>query len=141
MTMHHFWAQNGPLISNKISFRKSVNEPCFFYSCLPTCQKLQSDINLLLKYWWFKNTEISLAESHFCLYLRTRFFPRINFRRMLMNHKNFGFTKISKLMTCFLKMSKNHVFGPFLTIFTWSGFFPKNPVLSHTTIYRLLPLC
>ena len=47
-------------------FRKPVNEPCFFYSCLSTCQKSKSDINLLVKYWWFKNTEISLAESHFC---------------------------------------------------------------------------
>ena len=54
-------------------FRKPVNEPCFFYSCLSTCQKSKSDINLLVKYWWFKNTEISLAESHFFLYLRTRF--------------------------------------------------------------------
>ena len=60
-------------------FRKPVNEPCFFYSCLPTCQKSKSDINLLVKYWWFKNTEISLAESHFCLYLRTRFFPSMQF--------------------------------------------------------------
>ena len=60
-------------------FRKPVNEPCFFYSCLSTCQKSKSDINLLVKYWWFKNTEISLAESHFCLYLRTRFFPSMQF--------------------------------------------------------------
>ena len=29
------------------------------------CQK--SDINLLLNYWWLKNTEISLAECHFWL--------------------------------------------------------------------------
>ena len=60
-------------------FRKPVNEPCFFHSCLSTCQKSKSDINLLVKYWWFKNTEISLAESHFCLYLRTRFFPSMQF--------------------------------------------------------------
>ena len=59
--------------------RKPVNEPYYFYSCLSTCQKSKSDINLLVKYWWFKNTEISLAESHFCLYLRTRFFPSIQF--------------------------------------------------------------
>ena len=31
-------------------FRKPVNEPCFFYSCLSTCQKSKSDINLLVKY-------------------------------------------------------------------------------------------
>ena len=42
-------------------------EPCFFHSCLSTCLKLKSDINLLVKYWQLKNTEISLAESHFWL--------------------------------------------------------------------------
>ena len=41
--------------------------------------KNQSGINLLVKYWWFKNTEISLAESHFCFYWRTRFFPSMQF--------------------------------------------------------------
>ena len=29
-------------------FRKPVNEPCSFHSCLSTCQKPKSDINLLL---------------------------------------------------------------------------------------------
>ena len=48
-------------------FRKPVNEPCFFHLCLSTCQKSKSDINLLVKYWWLKNTEISLAESNFWL--------------------------------------------------------------------------
>ena len=46
---------------------KMVNEPCFFHSCLSTCQKSKTNINLLLKYWRLKNTEISLAESHFRL--------------------------------------------------------------------------
>ena len=50
MTMHHFWAQSGPFTSNKFFFRKPVNEPCFFYSCWPTCQKSKSDINLLVTY-------------------------------------------------------------------------------------------
>ena len=48
-------------------FRKPVNEPCFFQSCLSTCQKSKSDVNLLVKYWWLKNTEFSLVESHFWL--------------------------------------------------------------------------
>ena len=60
-------------------FRKAVNEPCFFFSCLSTCQKSKSDINPLVRYWWFEKTEISLDESHFCLYLRTRFFPNMQF--------------------------------------------------------------
>ena len=53
---------------NEIFFTKSVNKPCFFHSCLSTCQKSKSDIHLLMKYWpLIKNTEISLAESHFWL--------------------------------------------------------------------------
>ena len=47
--------------------RKLVNEPCFFHSCLSKCQKSKPDIDLLVKYWWLKNTDISLAESHFWL--------------------------------------------------------------------------
>ena len=79
MRMCNFWVQNGPFPQMRIFFRKPANEPCFFYSCLSTCQKSKSNINLLVKYWWFKNTEISLAESHFCLYLKTRFFPSMQF--------------------------------------------------------------
>ena len=67
MRMHNFWAQNGPFPQMRIFFRKPVNEPRFFHSCLSTCQKSKSDINLLVKYWRLKNTEISLAESHFWL--------------------------------------------------------------------------
>ena len=42
--MRNFWAQM------RIFFRKPVNEPCSFHSCLSTCQKSKSDINLLVKY-------------------------------------------------------------------------------------------
>ena len=49
--------------------RKTVNEPCFFYPFLSTCQKSNSGINLLKKYFGLNNTEISLDESHFCFYL------------------------------------------------------------------------
>ena len=30
--------------------RKPVNEPCFFHTCLSTCQKSKSDINLLISF-------------------------------------------------------------------------------------------
>ena len=50
MRMCNFWAQNGPFPQMRIFFRKPANEPCFFYSCLSTCQESKSDINLLLKY-------------------------------------------------------------------------------------------
>ena len=63
MRMCNFWAQNGPFPQMRTFFRKPANEPCFFHSCLSRSQKL----NLLVKYWWVKNTEISLAENHFCL--------------------------------------------------------------------------
>ena len=62
-----FLGQNGLFPQMRIFFRKLVNKPCFFHACLSTCQKSKSDINLLVKYWRLKNTEISLAESHFWL--------------------------------------------------------------------------
>ena len=74
-----FWGPEWPISPNENFFRKPVHEPCFFYSCLSTCQKSKLDINLLLKYWWLNNSEISLAESHFAFNLRIRFFPRMQF--------------------------------------------------------------
>ena len=56
-----------PISPSENFFKKPVNESCFFHSCLSICQKSKSDINILLKYWRLKNTEISLAESHFWL--------------------------------------------------------------------------
>ena len=69
-----FLGPKWPIFPNENFFRKPVNEPCFFHSCLSTYQKSKSDINLLEKYWRLKNTEISLAEN-----LRTRFFPSMQF--------------------------------------------------------------
>ena len=62
-----FLGPKWPISPNENFFRKPVNKPCFFHSYLSTCRKSKSDINLLVKYWWLKNTKISLAESHFCL--------------------------------------------------------------------------
>ena len=80
-------------------FRKPFHETCFFHSCLFTCQKSKSDINLLVKYWQLKNTEISLAECHFGYNLRTRFTQTCSFFRMLMNHKSFHFTQILHMLS------------------------------------------
>ena len=111
---------------NENFFRKPVNEPCFFHSCLSTCQKSKSDINLLVKYWWLKNTEISLAESHFGYNLRTRFFTSIQFSQILMNHKNFHFTQIpDKTKGVILKTMLWGHFWSFFVIFTRWGFFSK----------------
>ena len=62
-----FLGPKWPISPNENFFSKPDNKPCFFYSCLSVCQKSKSDINLLVKYWWLKNTETSLAESHFWL--------------------------------------------------------------------------
>ena len=63
-----------------------------------------------------------------------------SFRRMLMNLKNFHLTQIPDKTndTIFLKSPKILFWGHFwsiLVIFAWWGFFPKNPALSHITIY------
>ena len=62
-----FLGPKWPIFPNENSFRKPVNKPCSFHSCLSISQKSKSDINVLRKYWQLKNTEISLAEIHFWL--------------------------------------------------------------------------
>ena len=80
LRMCHFWAQNSPFPQMSFFFffffKKPANEPFFFHSYLSTCQKPNSDINLLVKYSRLKNTEISLAESHFWLWLKNKIFPK-----------------------------------------------------------------
>ena len=44
-----FLGPKWPISPTDNFFRKPVNEPCFFYSCLSTCQISKSDINLLVK--------------------------------------------------------------------------------------------
>ena len=53
-----FLGPKWPICPNKNFFGKPVHRPCSFHSCLSACQKSKSDINLLIKYWWLKNTEI-----------------------------------------------------------------------------------
>ena len=65
MRMCHFWAQNGSLAQMRIFSGNLLIKPCSVHSCLSTCHKSKSDINLVIKYWRLKNNEISLAESHF----------------------------------------------------------------------------
>ena len=76
MRMRNFWTQNGPFPQMRSFFRKPVNEPCSSHSCLSTCQKSKSDITLFVKYWWLKNTEISLVESCFWLLLENQIFHK-----------------------------------------------------------------
>ena len=114
--MSNFWAQNGPFPRMIIFFRKPVNEPCFFHSGLSTCQKSKSDVNLFVKYWQLKNTEISFIESHFLVITwEPEFSQACSFRRMLMNHKNFHFRQILDKTkdVIFLKSPKTMFFGHF----------------------------
>ena len=139
LRMHHFLGPKWPISPNEHFFRKPINEPCFFHSCLSTCQKSKSDINLLMKYWQLKNTEIWLAESHFVLTWEPDFSQACSFHRMSMNHKNFRFTQIPDKTNdmIFLKSSKTLFLGhfwPFLVIFAWWRFFPKNPAVTHNYI-------
>ena len=83
-----------PIYPNQNFFRKPVDKPCSFHSRLHTSQKSKWDINLLMKYWWLMNTEISLAEHHFWLTGEPDFSQACSFHRTLMSHKNFCFTQI-----------------------------------------------
>ena len=69
-----------------------------------------------------------------------------SFCRMLMDHKNFRFTPIPDKTNdlIFLKSPETLFLGHFwlfLVIFAWGGIFPKNPAVSHTTIYGNLTPC
>ena len=129
-----------PISPNKNFFRKPVNEPCFFYSCLSTCQKSKSDINLLVKYWRLKNTG---REPFLAITWEPDFSQACSFRRMLMNHKNFDFTQIPDKTNAviFLKIPKTKFLAHFWPFLPDGDFFLKNSALSHTTIYGPLTLC
>ena len=120
-------------------FRKPVNNLCSFHSCLSTCQILKSGVDLLKKYWWLKNTEISLTKGHFLLTWEPDFYQACSFHRMLMNYNNCRFTPISdKTNNIFLKSPKTLFLGhflPFLVIFAWWEFLSKNLALSRIIIY------
>ena len=126
-----------PICPNVNFFRKPVNKPCFFDSCLSTCQKSKSDISEILtikEYWNLIGEEPFLAITW-----GPDFFQACSFHRMLMNHKNFRFTQIPDKNNnmIFLKSSKTLFWGhfwAFLVTFARSGFFQKNPALSHTSI-------
>ena len=108
-----------------------------FLSFMPisTCQKSKSDINLLVKYWRLKITEISLAKRDFWLTWEPDFSQEYSFCRMSINHKNFHFTQILDKTNdvIFLKIPETMFLGhfwPFLVTFTLWGFFPTNLYMS-----------
>ena len=136
-----FLGPKWPISPNENFFRKPVNEPCFFHSCLSTCQKSKSDINLLVKYWQLKNTEISLAKPFLAITREPGFSQARSFSSMLINHKNFHLTQIPDKTNdmSFLKSQKNLFLGhfwTFLVIFAQWGFFPNYLAQSHITIWN-----
>ena len=88
-----------------------------------------SEILAIKEYWNLIGWEPFLAITW-----EPDFSQASSFCTMLMSHRNFHFTQIPD-KTNDVVFSKNHVFGPFLVIFAWLGFFPKNLALSHKTIY------
>ena len=130
----HFLGPKWPISQNENFFRKPVNEPCFFHSCLSTCQKSKSDINLLVTYWRLKNTETSLTKSHFWLTWEPDFSQACSFCRMLINHKNFHFTQIPDKTNdvIFLKVQKTMFLGIFYNF--WS-------FLPDVDFFQIIRLC
>ena len=119
MRMRNFLTQNGPIF-----FRRPVNEPCFFYSCLSTYQNSKSDINLAKKvkkqvneYWNLIGREPFLAVTW-----ESDFYQACSLCRMSMNHNNFHFTQIPDKTNnvIFLNSPKAMFLGhfwPFLVVF------------------------
>ena len=136
--MHYFRTQSGPLTSNNF-FSENLLASLVFFIHSYLHAKNQGQI---LIYLW-NTDDLRILKSHwlraiFAFTWELDFSQPCSFLRMLMNHKNFYFTQIPNKTNdvIFLKSP-----GPFLTIFTWWEFFPKNPALSHTTIYGPLTLC
>ena len=146
MRMRNFWARNGPFPQMRIFFRNLlVSLVSFIHVYLHAKNQSQiliySEILTIKKYWnligWEPFSAITWGPD---------FSQACSFRRMLMNHKNFHFTQIPDKNNdvIFLKSPKTMFLGhfwPFLVIFARWGFFPKNPALSHTTIYGPLTPC
>ena len=136
--MRVFWAQI--FSENLLMSLVSVIMPIYM-SKIKVRYLSISEISTIREYWNLTDREQFLAITW-----EPDFSQACNFRRMLMNHKNFRFTQIPDKTNdmIFLKSPKTMFLGhfwPFLVIFAQWGFFPKNPALSHTTIYGPLKPC
>ena len=130
-----FLGPKWPIYPNENFFRKTVNKPCFFHPCLSTCQRSKSDINLLVKYWRLKNTDIGW-EPFLAILWELDFSQACSFHGMLMNYKNFHFTWIPNKANdvIFLKSPKTMLLGHFWPFSPDRGFFQKIQ-LCHTQLY------
>ena len=138
--MRNVWAQNGPLPQMRI-FSLFLSSIPIYMTKIKVRYLSISEISMIKEYWNLIGREQFLAITW-----EPDFSQACNFHRMLMNHKNFHFTKIpdkTKDMI-FLKSPKTLFLGhfwPFLVIFAQRGFYPKNLALSHVTIYGPLTPC
>ena len=114
-------------------FQKTIDKPSSYHSCLSTFQKSKSDINLSMKYWRLKNTEIDREPFLAVITSEPDSSQVCSFCRMLKDHKNFRFITIPDKAKdlIFLKSPKNLAFSFFLTIFDIIFF--KKTLLSHLT--------
>ena len=145
MRMCHFWTQNGPLTQMRnISENLLIYLVPFIHVYLHAKNQSQISMNEILtikEYWNLIGHEPFLAITW-----ETDFSQACSFCKMLMNHKNLCLTQIPDKTNdmIFLKSPKTLFlahFWPFLAISAQWGFYPKNQVLSQTTIYGPLTPC
>ena len=90
-----FLGPKWPIFPNENFFRKPVNKPCFFHSCLSKSPKIKftyssiTEILTIREYWNLTGSEPFLAITW-----EPDISQACSFCRMLMNHRNFHFTKI-----------------------------------------------
>ena len=136
MRMCHLWIQNGPFAQMRIFSENLLISPVLIY--MPNIKVRFSSVNeiLTIKECW----NLIASELFPAIAWEPGSSQACSFLRILMNHKNFRFTKIPDKTNdvIFLKSPKTLLLGhfsPLLVIFTQSGFFTKMPALSLTTMY------
>ena len=127
MRMCNFWVQNGPFPQMRIF---SENFSTRLVSFIHAYLNAKYQILMIKEYWYFIGREPFLS-----LTWELDFPQACSLHSMLINHKNFDFTQIPGKTNDLLKNSKNHVFGPFSTIFARWRFFRKHPAVTHNYIW------
>ena len=129
MRMCNFWAQNGPFPQMRIfSENLLMSVVCFIHAYYMPKIKVRywsiSEILTIKEYWNLIGREPFLAITW-----ELDFSQAFSFCRMLMNHKNSHSTQIPDKTNDMIFLKKS--FWPFLVIFAWWGFFPKNPAVTR----------
>ena len=112
MRMCHFRAQNGPFVLNKIFLVQTIIITFIYLLTLFIVQNLKKFLQ------WIQSCEDA---------------PFLGPKWSICPKQNFLSENIDIILICLL--------APFIVIFAWWGFFPKNLALSHTTTYGPLTPC